>query len=143
MLKTSCLVGAVLAGTLSAPAQAAGLAGKWYEQTGSAPYITFYPAGSDYSASLGDTQGVVGAGNANTSPGHYVTTLNDLAATAAAIHFRTVTTIYAADNHIIGTAQSTCDLTPAPDGARLTGTCRNSTFGAPERSAPMTLYRRD
>ena len=114
------------------------ITGKWYEKTGSAPLITIYQAGPEYTASLTDNGGTTAAGY------RYTNTLETFNVTGGThVEFRTSTLVFTASN---GTLSQTRDysLDLSPEGMRLIGNMNDtSAFTNGETvSSAMTLYKR-
>jgi len=131
------------AGPASSRAQGTGVLGKWYKQTGSAPYITIYKAGPEYSASLTDTQGVIATGSSRARPGRYEVRLSQFSVTGNNVRFLVVQTNYTSDEHVHRWLEWNYDLTLSDDGTRLIGTSRVRGYSAGEATSRETLYRRD
>lgn len=123
--------------------QTPGIAGKWYSQSGSKPYLTIYQAGPEYSAALTDTEGTTKAGSKNAQPGRYQVMLQNFRVTGNAVTFRTyVQFLDGSGSRVQGTITTDYDLKLSDEGLRLIGTTRSSgMFG--DSSNTETLFKRE
>ena len=122
MLKRTFWIAAMCLSS-SAFAQTPGIAGKWFSDGGKL-FMTIYQYGTDYSASLANTEGIIPAGSSHAVPGSYKTQLQNFQVNGNSVTFTTYEQDFTdqTNTRLAGTITQSYSLTLSPEGLRLIGT---------------------